>query len=113
MLKARQRTSHRPMHAEPGTSRNAAPTYPSACALLGSRETVRSALEAADPATLLLVLVQLTGDRRWLERARPYISGPMNYHETMPEEMRRDIRNALLASLVEYAECNREWPPLP
>jgi 4-hydroxyacetophenone monooxygenase len=101
------------MHARSGTSRNAAPGRPSARALLACRETVRSALEAADPATLLLVLVQLTGDREWLERARPHISGPMNYHETMPAQMRSDIRNALMATLMDYAEHDREWPPLP
>src|SRR5215475_11107679 len=101
------------MHAESGTSRNAAPAYPSARALLASAETVRSALKAADPATLLLVLVQLTGDRSWLERARPHISGPMSYHETMPDELRREIRDTLMATLTEYADHNREWPALP
>jgi 4-hydroxyacetophenone monooxygenase len=101
------------MHAESGTSRNAAPAFPSARALMASAETVRSALEAADPATLLLVLVQLTGDRAWLERARPHISGPMSYHETMPDELRREIRDTLMSTLTEYAERNRDWPPLP
>src|SRR5581483_2835569 len=62
---------------------------------------------------LLLVLVQLTGARHWLELARPYISGPMNYHETMPAQLRSDIRHALMATLTEYAERNREWPALP
>jgi 4-hydroxyacetophenone monooxygenase len=101
------------MHARSGTSRNAAPGYPSARALLASGDRVRSALEAADPATLLLVLVQLTGDRQWLERAKPHICGPMNYHETMPDELRREVRDALMATLLEYAERDREWPPLP
>jgi hypothetical protein len=40
---------------------------------------LRSALEAADPATLLLSLVQLTGERHWLDDARPFIRGPMSY----------------------------------
>lgn len=101
------------MHARSGPSRNAAPGYPSARALLASRQTLRSALEVADPAPLLLVLVQLTGDRGWLERARPHISGPMNYHETMPDELRSEIRDALMATLTEYGERDREWPPLP
>ena len=45
---------------------------------------LRRALEAADPATLLLALVQLTGERHWLEAAKPFIRGPMNYQEFMP-----------------------------
>ena len=42
-------------------------------------KALRQALAAADPATLLLSLVQLTGERRWLEAAKPFIRGPMNY----------------------------------
>jgi 4-hydroxyacetophenone monooxygenase len=101
------------MHATSRVSPDAAPGSSSARALLVNRENLRNALEAADPATLLLVLVQLTGDRQWLRRARPYISGPMSYHETMPAELRDDIRNALAATLLEHAEHDREWPPLP
>jgi hypothetical protein len=52
------------------------------------QNALRRALEAADPATLLLSLVQLTGERRWLDEARPHIRGPMNYQEFMPEELR-------------------------
>jgi len=51
----------------------------------------RRALEAADPATLLLVLVQLTGERHWLEAAKPFIRGPMNYQEFMPEPLRAAV----------------------
>jgi len=48
---------------------------------------LRRGLEAADPATLLLSLVQLTGERHWLEEAKPYIRGPMNYQEFMPDQL--------------------------
>ena len=34
------------------------------------RAEIRRKLEAADPATLLLALVQLTGEGDWLEQAR-------------------------------------------
>ncbi|MBY8821532.1 flavin-containing monooxygenase [Sphingomonas colocasiae] len=71
------------------------------------------AMKAADSATLLLVLVQLTGERHWLERARPYISGPMNYQEKMPDQLRAEIREALLAHLLAFAGDGREWPPIP
>ena len=60
----------------------------------------RRALEAADPATLLLVLVQLTGERHWLEAAKPFIRGPMNYQEFMPEPLRAAVRDRLAEVLA-------------
>ncbi len=74
---------------------------------------LRAALAEADAATLMLVLVQLTGDRDLLERARPHITGPMNYHETMPEELRAEIRERLEAELLDFAVTGRALPPLP
>jgi len=74
---------------------------------------LRAALEAADPATLMLVLVQLTGNRQWLADAQPFIAGPLNYHETMPEQMRVAIREALFDTLTDYAREGRPWPPIP
>ena len=65
------------------------------------RGELRRALEAADPATLLLCLVQLTGERRWLAAARPHIRGPMNYQEFMPEELRTAIRDRLCEAMME------------
>lgn len=68
---------------------------------------VRSQLEGADAATLLLVLVQLTGEREWLERARPFIQGPMSYQERMPDELRAAIRDRLAEVLADQP------PPRP
>jgi 4-hydroxyacetophenone monooxygenase len=76
-------------------------------------EELRIALQSADPATLLLVLVHLTGDQSWLERAAPFIAGPMSYHETMPEDLRDAIRAALHTTLLEYAQQAKPLPPLP
>jgi 4-hydroxyacetophenone monooxygenase len=63
----------------------------------------RRGLDAADPATLLLVLVQLTGERHWLEAAKPHIRGPMNYQEFMPEPLRGAVRDRLAEVLAEAA----------
>ena len=41
----------------------------------GENPEMRGALEAADPATLLLALVQLTGEKHWLDVAKPFIRG--------------------------------------
>lgn len=81
--------------------------------LAAQPQQLRAALEAADPATLMLVLVQLTGDATWLDRARPHIAGPMSYHETMPEPLRAEIRAALSDVLMDYARNPRPLPPLP
>ena len=70
-------------------------------------------LEAADPATLLLSLVQLTGERHWLEEARPYIRGPMNYQEFMPDELRASIRDRLAEVLAERARSGNSCYPPP
>ena len=67
----------------------------------------RRGLEAADPATLLLVLVQLTGERHWLEAAKPFIRGPMNYQEFMPEPLRAAVRDRLAEVLAGTARVDR------
>jgi len=74
---------------------------------------LRGALEAADPATLLLSLVQLTGERHWLDDARPFIRGPMSYQEFMPAELRAKLRDRLAAVLTEMAQTGRSDHPPP
>lgn len=81
--------------------------------LMADPDALRQGLTAADPATLLMVLVQLTGDRDWLAEARPFIGGPMSYQETMPAALRTAIRDALYAALADYAKHDHPWPPLP
>jgi 4-hydroxyacetophenone monooxygenase len=73
----------------------------------GHEVTLREALEAADAATLLLSLVQLTGERHWLEQARPFVRGPMNYQELMPEELRAAVRARMAEVLTEMAASAR------
>jgi 4-hydroxyacetophenone monooxygenase len=64
---------------------------------------LRRGLEAADPATLLLALVQLTGERHWLEKSKPFIRGPMNYQEFMPEPLRAQVRERMNQVLADIA----------
>jgi 4-hydroxyacetophenone monooxygenase len=71
---------------------------------------LRRALEAADPATLLLSLVQLTGERHWLEAAKPFIRGPMSYQEFMPEPLRAQVRDRLADVLAEIARGGKTRP---
>lgn len=81
--------------------------------LTADPDGLRRRLEAGDDATLLLVLVQLSGNDRWLERARPHIRGPMNYQVDMPAELAAEIRDALAATLIELACRGRPLPPVP
>jgi 4-hydroxyacetophenone monooxygenase len=74
---------------------------------------LRAALDEADAATLLLVLVQFTGESAWLERARPFISGPMSYQEKMPPALRQAIRERLFDVLMQHAAAGAPLPPLP
>src|SRR5712672_1167396 len=73
----------------------------------GDDAELQRALEAADPATLLLALVQLTGERHWLEAAKPFIRGPMNYQEFMPEPLRQQVRDRLTQVLAEIARSGK------
>jgi 4-hydroxyacetophenone monooxygenase len=68
---------------------------------------LRRTLAAADPATLLLALVQLTGERHWLEAAKPFIRGPMSYQEFMPEPLRAEVRERLTEVLAEIARTGK------
>jgi 4-hydroxyacetophenone monooxygenase len=74
---------------------------------------LRAALDQADAATLLLVLVQFSGESDWLEQARPYITGPMSYQEKMPPALRQAIRSRLFDVLMEQAASGAPLPPLP
>ena len=74
---------------------------------------LREALHLADPATLLLVLVQFSGESAWLEKARPYIAGPMSYQERMPEELRLAIRERLFDVLMAHSAAGLPLPAVP
>jgi 4-hydroxyacetophenone monooxygenase len=76
----------------------------------GGNAGLRAALEAADPATLLLALVQLTGEKHWLETGKPFIRGPMNYQEFMPEPLRAAVRDRLAEVLAEISRSGNTPP---
>ncbi len=88
-------------------------TDPDMKALTADPAKLRAGLAAADPATLMLVLVTLTGDHGWLDRARPFIAGPSSYQEHMPDELRTEIREALFDVLMDYAANPRALPAIP
>ena len=54
--------------------------------------------------------MQLTGERHWLEAAKPFIRGPMNYQEFMPEPLRAEVRDRLAEVLAEIARSGTTPP---
>lgn len=81
--------------------------------LVEDRARLAEALEAADAAPLLMVLVHLGGDPAWLDRLAPHIKGPWRFHEEAPETLRAELREAVIALLVDYAETGRALPESP
>ena len=47
---------------------------------IADQSALRSALQAADTATLLMVFTQYTHDEAFLERWNPYLGSPWNPH---------------------------------
>ena len=82
-------------------------------ALVGDRVHLRAALDAADIAPLLMVLVHLGGDPQWLERFAPHIKGPWSFHEEAPEGLKAELRDAVADILAEYAERGQALPMTP
>lgn len=68
-------------------------------------ERLRSALDEANIPTLLMVLVHLTGDRRWLdERYRPRRARPLDDNDTggLSPEVQEEVRAASLDAALAY-----------
>ena len=73
--------------------------------------TLRRALAEGDIAPLLMVLSHLGGDDALLEACRPYTKGPWNFMEEVPAALKRQVHDALVAVLRDYAEGDRTVPP--
>lgn len=78
--------------------------------LVADRGAFSKKLEHAHVAPLLLTLVHLGGDPAWLDKLQPYIKGPWCFNEEAPEELKAELRAALVAKLVEYAESGAPLP---
>src|SRR5258708_17586836 len=64
---------------------------------------LRAALDAAEIVPLMLSLVHLTGDARWLDEAAPHIKGGWSYQTDLPDELQRRIRDQLVKVLQRTA----------
>src|SRR5262249_3838891 len=63
----------------------------------------RQAIDGADVVPLMLSLVHLTGDQRWLEEAAPHIKGGWSYLADLPADLQRRIRDELVRTLKRIA----------
>lgn len=77
-----------------------------------SRASVRDLLEGADIAILLMTLVQLTGETRWLDEAAPHIHGAWDHDADLPPELADRIRDAL-ADVLQAGKAAEAGQPSP
>ena len=82
-------------------------------AAVADEAQLRAALDEADIAPLLMVLVQLTGDTSLLDQVAPHIQGPWSFLETVPAEMKAALRDRLVTVLQDYAREGRAEPTRP
>ena len=71
----------------------------------GEAQRFAEAIAIANVPTLLMVLVQLTGDLRWLEEPyRPHRARGMNDNDTggLPEPIQAEIRQAALEAILAW-----------
>lgn len=64
---------------------------------------LRQALDGADIVPLLMSLVHLTGDARWLDEAAPHIKGGWSFLANLPDDLQRRIREKLVETLTQLA----------
>jgi 4-hydroxyacetophenone monooxygenase len=69
---------------------------------------LRAALAGADIVPLMLSLVHLTADGRWLEEAAPYIKGGWSYLADLPDELQGRVRDELVRVLQRIATGQQE-----
>jgi 4-hydroxyacetophenone monooxygenase len=74
---------------------------------------VKSALQEADIVPLLMVLIHFTEDLDLMDRCSPYIRGPFDHMQRIPEELRKEIINRLVSILGEFGAGKRPAPSSP
>jgi 4-hydroxyacetophenone monooxygenase len=82
-------------------------------ALAADEELLDLALEGAEVAPLLMVLVHLTGEEQWLDEIGPHINGPWNFQETVPQELKQRLRTRMKQVLLDFAVRETELPTEP
>src|SRR4051794_22932333 len=82
-------------------------------ALAADEPLLDLALQGADIAPLLMVLVHLTGEEHWLDEVAPHIHGPWNFQETVPEALKQRVRSRMKQVLLDFAARGQALPSEP
>lgn len=61
-------------------------------------------LDGADIVPLTMALVQMSGDLGWLAKIQPYVNGPWDYSERLPDGLKAEIRAAAAAEMARIAD---------
>lgn len=81
--------------------------------LLADEARLRDALAQADIATLLMVLVHLSGEENWLDELRPFIRGPWDYSVSAPQPLVATVHRRLVEVLRALASEDAAAPEQP
>jgi 4-hydroxyacetophenone monooxygenase len=81
--------------------------------LTADEQLLDLALEGADIAPLLMVLVHLSGEEHWLDEVAPYINGPWNFQESVPEPLKLRLRARMKEVLLDFAAHGTPLPSQP
>ncbi|MDB5374606.1 MAG: flavin-containing monooxygenase, partial [Belnapia sp.] len=74
---------------------------------------LRAGLAAADVTPLLMVLVHLSEEARWLDECAPHIHGAWNFMQQVPEPLKARLVDRLVEVLRDYQDSGRPLPALP
>jgi 4-hydroxyacetophenone monooxygenase len=74
---------------------------------------LRQAIDAADIVPLLMSLVHLTGEARWLDDASPHIRGGWSFLADLPDTLQHRIRDELVEVLKQIGSGRREVAHVP
>lgn len=74
---------------------------------------VAALLHEADVSTLLMVVVLYTKDEALLDELRPYILGPWDWMEKIPEDLKKKVRTRALRLIEEIKSGVRGEPSAP
>jgi 4-hydroxyacetophenone monooxygenase len=76
-------------------------------------QALRMAIADSEIVPLLMSLVHMTGNPKYLREARPYIRGAWDYMQTIPKALQVRIRDELEKELLTAAAEGRVLPDLP
>lgn len=80
--------------------------------LASDEARLRASLVQADVATLLMVLVQLSGEETWLDQLAPFIKGPWDYSVSVPPPLAAQVHDRLV-EVIRALAAGGDDPPQP